>query len=274
MRPSVWQLVVSALLAAGCGQSRQAAGGLRVVSLVPSVTEDIFALGAGGSLAGTTNQCDYPEAARRTFKVGDFATPDVERIAALRPDLVFVALPLHAPLVEKLQELGIRTYASQPGNIAEVLAEIESVGVLLGRKGRARAITESLAAQLGLLPSWSDTPGVYIEISAAPMMTVGGRTFVADIVRRAGGRNVFDDAVVDYPVVTPEDVAARNPDVVLVLHPGTSRVEVAQRVGWQRITAVRTGRIHDDIDDDLLMRPGPRAVEGVLELAKRLHDKR
>lgn len=262
------------LAVVGCGGGRRAAGGANVVSLVPSVTETVFALGAGDRLAGTTNQCDYPEAARRTFKVGDFAAPDVERIVALGPGLVFVTLPLHATVVEKLRELGIRTYASQPGDVAEVLAEIESVGVLLGRAEQGRLLASSLAAQLESLPVWPDTPGVYVEISAAPLMTVGGRAFVADIVRRAGGRNVFDDATAEYPLVTPEEVAARNPDVILILHPGTGRAEVAQRVGWQGVAAVRNGRVYDDIDDDLLLRPGPRAVEGVRMLAMKVHGAR
>ncbi|MEO0085224.1 MAG: cobalamin-binding protein [candidate division WOR-3 bacterium] len=266
-------LISVALWLAGCGGNSRTTSDARVVSLVPSVTEIIFALGAGSSLAGTTNQCDYPEAALRTLKVGDFAAPDVERIAALKPEVVFITLPLHATAAEKLRESGIRTCVSQPEDVVGVLAEIERIGVLVGKREQGLALARSLAARLDSLPVWSDTPRVYVEISSVPLMTVGGRTFVADIVRRAGGRNVFDDAVADYPVVAPEEVAARNPDVIIVLHPGTSPAEVAQRLGWQEVVAIKTGCVFSDIDGDLLLRPGPRAVDGVLLLASRLHRK-
>jgi len=266
--------LLAAAVVAGCGGRGPAPDRARVVSLVPSVTEIVYAVGAGDRLAGSTNQCDYPEAARQTDKVGDFAQPDVERIAALKPGLVFLALPIHGRVREKLAELGIRTHASQPEDMAAVLAEIEAVATLLGVPERGRALAESLGAELNAVPEGPDSPRVYVELSSAPLVAAGGRTFVSDIVRRAGGRNAFDDAPTEYPVVAPEDVAARNPDVIVVLHPGTSRAEVAQRVGWQSIAAVRSGRVFDDLDDDLLLRPGPRAVAGVLELAKRLREQR
>lgn len=256
----------------GCGQGRRRPDGMRVVSLVPSITEIVFALDAGGMLAGTTNQCDYPEAARQTPKVGDFVAPDIEMIAALRPELVFVAIPMHSRLVEKLRELHIRTCVSGPESVPAILAEIDSVGRILGKKEKATELVDSLRAVLGSMPVWPDTPGVYVEISATPLMTVGGRTFITDIIRRAGGRNVFDNAAADYPVIGPEEVVARNPDVIIVLHPGTRPVEIAQRLGWDRIAAVKIGRVYDDLDDDLLMRPGPRAIEGICLLATRLHD--
>ncbi len=102
-----------AILAACPSQQPQTAG-TRVVSLVPSITETIYALGAGDRLAGTTTYCDYPEAARLTYKVGDFANPDIERIQALRPALVFLTLPVHQLVAEKLKEAGIPVYVSRP----------------------------------------------------------------------------------------------------------------------------------------------------------------
>jgi len=262
-------LAVAALGAACAPRGRPAARG--VVSLVPSVTEIVFALSAESCLTGTTNQCDYPERARHTTKVGDFAAPDVERLAALRPGLVFVALPIHRPVMEKLGELGIACRVSDPQSLEAVLAEVESVAAGLGLAARGRELASSLRRRLESLPAVSDTPRVYVEISSSPLMTVGGGTFVSDLVRRAGGRNVFADVASPYPVVSPEEVALRDPEVVLVLHPGTSAVEVARRLGWERTTAVRSGRVHADLDEDILLRPGPRAVDGVLQLHRLLH---
>ena len=92
-----------------------------------------------------------------------------------------------------------------------------------------------------------------------------------DIVRAAGGRNVYADAGQQYPVVDPEDLVLRDPQVIVLLHCGTRAVAVGTRVGWSKVSAIRTGRVYDDIDDDLLVRPGPRVVDGVVELGRRLH---
>jgi iron complex transport system substrate-binding protein len=197
--------------------------------------------------------------------------PDVERIAVLRPSLVFVALPIHRQVVEKLRELGVRCRVSDPQTVEAVLAEVESAAALLGVPERGAALAASLRRRLDSLPAGPDTPLVYVEISAAPLMSVGGGTFVSDLVARAGGRNVFSGCAEPYPVVDPERVAAGRPDVILLLHPGTSAAEVRARLGWSRIPAVKSGRIIGDIDDDLLLRPGPRMVEGVVQLRQRLH---
>jgi ABC-type Fe3+-hydroxamate transport system substrate-binding protein len=235
------------------------------------VTEIVYALGAESLLVGTTNQCDYPAAARAKVKVGDFVMPDVERIVAAKPSVVFVALPLHRPVKEKLDELRVPTFASDPQSVEQVLAEVESVARALGVQGRGARLAASMRARFDSLLPVPDSPSVYVEISAAPLMTVGGRTFVSDLVTRAGGRNAFSDFDEPYPVVDPELVAARRPDVILLLHPGASAAEVRVRLGWSRIPAVKCGRIIGDIDDDLLLRPGPRMVEGVMQLSRRLH---
>jgi iron complex transport system substrate-binding protein len=242
------------------------------VSLVPSVTEVIYALEAEAMLVGNTNQCDFPAAAKRVSKVGDFVQPDVERIVALGPTLVFAALPVHQRLLEKLAELRVRTYLSRPENLAAVMAEIDSIGALLGRRERAESLTGAMRARLR--PPVKDTPAVFVEISSTPLMTAGSRTFINELIVRAGARNVFADALLEYPVIDAEAVAARNPDAILVLHPDAGAASVKERVGWQQIAAVRSGRVFDQLDQDLLFRPGPRVVEGVELLYRVLHERR
>ncbi|UCG42867.1 MAG: cobalamin-binding protein [candidate division WOR-3 bacterium] len=255
----------------GCGGPDVAgSGGPRIVSLVPSATEVVYALGAGGQLVGNTTYCTYPERARSVYKVGDFVNPDIERIAVLRPDIVLLTLPTHRLVADRLAELGLRFHISQPRTIEETLGEIDSIGVLLGRRGRARSLTDSLRLELGQIPAAPDSPRVYVEISLSPLMSVGARTFMNELVEYAGGRNVYAFSGQQYPLVEAERVVRADPEVIIVLHPGASAQEIASRVGWSGISAVEGGRIYTDIDDDLVTRPGPRLVEAVKVLAERL----
>lgn len=244
---------------------------VRCVSLVPSITEIIYALKAEGLLLGITNQCDFPGAANEKPKVGDFQSPDIERIMALKPDVVFATLPIHQRLIERLRELKVRVYVSAPADIEMVFAEIESVGVVLGRVQDAKKLVADLQRRLDSLPAFTNRPKVYIEIALAPLMSVGSGVFINDIIRRAGGQNIFEKLNVPYPVVDPEVVAEANPDVILVLHPLTSKDEVEKRVGWSNIRAVRSGKVFCNLDEDLFFRPGPRVVDGVTLLTRLLY---
>ncbi len=249
-------------------------GGCYCVSLVPSVTEVIYALGAGDLLVGNTNQCDFPAEARRKYKVGDFQLPELERIVFLKPKVVFATLPIHQRLIERLKEMGIRVFISAPQNVDGVFAEIESVGVILNRVERARELVGEMKRRLDSLPDVNNQLKVYIELSAAPLISVGDGAFINDVVRRAGGRNVFESVKAPYPVIEPEMVVQANPDVILLLHPGTGVKEVGERLGWLKISAVRTGRVYSNLNEDLLLRPGPRIVDGILLLARLFRSSR
>ena len=270
MKPTRLVLTI-VLLVAGCGQRLSLAPGLRVVSLVPSVTEIVYAAGAGKVLVGNTNQCNFPEAAKSVYKVGDFMSPDLERIVALRPSLVFLTLPIHRQLLEKLNEMKVPVYVSRPADIEAVFREIDTVSQLLGRKATGDSLVASMRTRLDSIPAFADTPRVYVEISGTPLMTAGGGTFINELLVRAGGRNVFESSVQEYPVVDPEAVLKADPEVILLLHPDMSAQDVAARIGWGGISAVKHGRIYDRLDEDLLFRPGPRIVDGVVLLAKLLH---
>ncbi len=264
-------LLTIVVLVAGCGRRSRPEPGLRVVSLVPSVTEIVYAVGAGKMLVGNTNQCDFPEAAKSVYKVGDFMSPDLERIVALRPGLVFLTLPMHRQLLDKLNEMKVPTYVSRPADIDAVFREIDTVARLLGRKAAGASLVAGMQRRLDSIPASSDTPRVYAEISGMPLMTAGGGTFINELLARAGGRNIFASSVQEYPVVDPEAIVAADPEVILLLHPDMSVGDVANRVGWGGISAVKNGRIYDKLDEDLLFRPGPRIVDGVVLLAKLLH---
>lgn len=255
------------------GKDRTESPGLRIVSLVPSITEIVYCLGAEENLVGNTNQCDYPEEAKRVYKVGDFMMPDIERIVALKPTLVFATLPIHRQIIEKLSELKIVVYVSAPEDIEGVFAEIESVGVLLGKRKQANELVTGMRRQLDSLPEFTDTPRVYVEISYAPLMSVGRGGFINDLIRRAGGKNVFESIPVPYLTVDPEMIVKANPDVILILHPAATTSEVKERVGWSKISAVRQSQVFTGLDEDLFFRPGPRIIEGIFLLTRLIHKR-
>ena len=262
-----------AFLLCVCGtRERDVSGQTRIVSLVPSLTETVFALGAGDRLVGTTNQCDYPEGAASKPRVGDFASPDPELVLELEPGLVLLTLPSHAGLEEQFAESGVDTYVSQPAGLEGVFAEIDSVGRLLGVAAKAHAMTDSLRAVVEGLPAFPEAPRVYLEVSGDPLMSAGAGSFLSEAVARAGGRNVFGRTVRDYFMVDPEQVIEAKPDVMVLLHPQTDAEGLVRRVGWSRIPAIRKGHVIDDIEIDLLVRPGPRLVQGIVELHERLAE--
>ncbi len=262
-------LLTIALCLNGCQPSRPVRG-QRIVSLVPSVTEIVYAVGAGADLVGNTNSCDWPAAARSVPKVGDFANPDPERIISLKPTLVFLAFPIHAPMAAQLTEAGIRWYASRPASLEDVFAEIETVGALVGKRSQAQMLAANLRNQLREVEPVADSPTVYLEIASNPPMTVGGMTFINDLVAHAGGRNVFANALQEFPLVDQELLIRLNPQVILILHPQSNAQDVTKRLGWSQIDAVRNGRVYGDLNEDVIFRPGPRIIEGLREIRKLL----
>ncbi|MEO0093148.1 MAG: cobalamin-binding protein [candidate division WOR-3 bacterium] len=241
----------------------------RVVSLVPSITEIIFALGCEANLVGNTVYCDYPPEAQKIYKVGDFSNPSLEKILALKPDIVFATMPEQKIIIERLKELKIRVFISQPITIDSMFQEIRTIGKILGRPERGESLATTLAkacpAGLGDIP-------VYLEIAQTPLMTVGGSSFINDVISRAGGKNIFADVSQEYPIIDQEEVIKRNPAVIFILHPQAKKEEVKKRLGWQEIAAIKNNKVYDDVNPDLIFRPGPRIVQGISALAMRIKN--
>ena len=259
---------------------------LRIVSLAPSVTEILFALDLGNHIVGVTDQCNYPPAATEIEHVSGFGTPNVEKLLALGPDMV-IACGLEKPeFAEVLRRAGIQVVNVQKtGFIAsfpELFDAVGQIGEATGRQAEARKLVagmqtelDAVAARIGRIDD-ARRPRVFVEIEESPLMTAGAGSFIDDLINRAGGRNVAHEITSAYPRIDPEKVIAWNPDVILVAHsdrPGEAAERLARHIGWSNVAAVRDRRVIDDIDADLLFRPGPRLVEGVKALAERLHPK-
>lgn len=244
---------------------RIAAPPQRVVSLAPSVTEILFALGLDRELVGISDADDYPpERVAGRPRVGGVVI-NVERVLTLRPDLVVGVHSLQRDQLERLARVGLAVLALDATSLEEAVAQIRLLGRVTGRETRA----EHLAAGLERRAA-SVRPGasrsVYVEIWHEPVTTAGGGTLVDDLVRRAGGVNIFG-RLPGYPQVAAEQVVARSPQVILMIYPG--RAQLMRRPGWASVAAVRGGQVYE-VPASLVTRPGPRVLDGLEVIARRV----
>jgi len=234
----------------------------RIVSLAPSATETVYALGAEDRLVGVTSFCNYPPEAQRKEKVGSYYLPSLEKIVAAKPDLIILSAPGQEQTQMKLEGLGLKVIVLNPRTSGETLESFRLLGKVLGLEPRAESLVLRVRAQLDSVRAKAqaqpDPPLVFVEIDSAPLFTCGGRSFLGELVRIAGGRNLFEDLPRDYAVVSAEWVVTGKPDVILIVHPNAKARDVKERLGWGAIPAVKENRVYDGLDENVLTRPGPR----------------
>jgi iron complex transport system substrate-binding protein len=252
----------------------------RIVSLAPSATETLFALGAGSRIAGVSRHCDFPVAAKLKPRMGDFNQPDLPSVIAAGPDVVLFTEYARAADLTALETAGIAAFVLPARSVENVVASVRSLGALTGESVAAERIAVGIEAAIreigGRLSgvAQEQRPLVYIEVDGPQQLyAVGPGSFMDDIVRLAGGRNVFSGRGEAYFPVAPGEVVAANPEVILVDYPFQYKVGVAKRPGWDAVTAVRNARVYDGTDFDIIVfnRPGPRIVQALHEIAARLH---
>lgn len=249
----------------------------RVVSLAPSLTEILFALGAGELTVGVTDFCDYPPKAAAKPKVGTVMAPNAEVILTLQPDLVLATTEGNRQeTVLLLERLGLPTFVVRPEGLDGIYASIRSVGRLLGRPARASALVEAMRSRV----SWvarqvAGHPRVRVlyVLWPDPLISAGQGSVIDNLITVAGGENVARGSGLRYPRLGLEEVLRVDPEVILLAGMG-SRPLLPEAVqgweGWQVLRAVRTGRVRS-LDGDLLHRSGPRIVEGLEAMARALH---
>jgi iron complex transport system substrate-binding protein len=247
----------------------------RIVSLAPSNTELLFAVGAGDRVVGVTDYCNYPynftawiEAGNMT-SIGNYWNPSIEPIIALSPDLILASGDASEEAASKLRNLGYNVLLLDAENLNDVLNDIFIVGRATNQSDQASALVTSLRTRIdtvaNLAANASSTPKVYDEIWNDPLMAAGPRTFISDLIALAGGENIFDDAASQWPVVSSESVITKNPDIILSLS-----TDISTRSGWSSINAVKNNKIYQ-INDDEFSRPGPRLIDALEDLAKIVH---
>jgi iron complex transport system substrate-binding protein len=248
----------------------------RLVSLAPSITETLFALGLGDRLVGDTDYCDYPPEAKTKARVGPVLNPSLERIVALKPDLVLGSPEANRiETAQSVERLGIPIYGVTARTVEETLRSIADLGRILGRQDAAEQLVGQLRQRIAAVENriaGRARPRVLFVVWHRPLTTVGPRTFVADVLRCAGGISVSDDLRGDWPRLTLEEALRRNPDAILLAQSESiapKPEEFRQLPGWREFRAVREGRMY--VISDAVIRASPRLVDAIEEVARALH---
>ncbi len=248
-----------------------------MIAIAPSVTETLFALGLGEKIVGVSSYCNFPPEALKKEKVGGYITPSLEKIISLRPDLVFQTADgdLKA-FVNRLAGLGIPVYITNPRSLSETLKAILKIGEVTFSLPAAQTLVESMRAKLiGVREKVAGLPRLRVlhAMSVDPLISSGRGTFVHDLIVLAGGENIAAGAQGKHPLLSMEEVIARDPQVIILSSMLSNEPMTAQKRWWERyreISAVRTGRIQV-IQADLILRPSPRIVDGLVEVARAIH---
>lgn len=263
------------------GQVTLAAAPARIVSLSPSNTEILFAVGAGSLVVGDTKYCDFPAEAQKLPKVGGFSAKSisVETILSLKPDLVLANDSGQETVIEALKQANIQVMAIKAASFEDVYANIKMVGKITGHDSEAMAVVDGMKARFatvaekvaGIPPE--KHPTVFWEVWDEPLMTAGPGTFIGQMLKIAGGVNIFADLKEDYPQVSAEEIVKRNP--AFIMGPDTHgdkliADQLAARPGWDQINAVKNNKIFL-VDGNMSSRPGPRLVDALEVIAKALH---
>ena len=242
-----------------------------IVALSPSAAEILFTIGAGDQVSAVSEFTDFPEAAKAKPVVGGFdgKTLSIETIMSFKPDLVYITEGMHNFLIATLESNGIAYYVSKGDSITSVKTEILEVGKITGHEKEAAKVVDGMEKKLKkAVPAHKGAAvKVYWEVWNAPYMSAGAASFINDVIKAAGGENIFADLPDAYPMVSEESIISRQPAVILIpASTGQAASSVGLRNGWAEIPAVKGSKVFV-VDDNVYTRPGPRVADVVLDLA-------
>ncbi len=259
-----------------------AAPATRIVSLAPSNTEALFALGVGDHLVGRDTYSDYPPEALDIENIGDpYASVNTEGIVTLEPDLVLAGGITSPDTVQQLADLGLTVYSTRVNTgLDDIYTDLLDIGTLTGRATEAQALVDDLKSRVEAVTAKTSTvterPVVFYELDAtepSKPWTPGPNTFMSQLIALAGGVNAGDIAADQYAQLSLEQLVTQDPAIIVLgsaTYGGQTPELVAQRAGWESIAAVENGAVYT-FDDNLVSRPGPRVVEGLEALARLIH---
>ena len=253
----------------------------RIVSLAPSVTESLFAIGAGGQVVGRTDYCDYPEEVKILPSIGGFSADSIsmEAIIALEPDLVIGGSTYQADVIKALQDAGIPAFVSQPSSLEKIMDALSLYGRVTGHEDEAAAVVGGMQSRIdtvketvSAIPA-DQRPTVFYEVWHEPLMSANGKTVVGELIDLAGGVNIFADLPNEYPTISVEQIVEVDPQFIIgpSSHGDQMTAEViGAREGWGGLSAVKNKAIYI-VDGNMVSRASPRIVEVLDEFAKILH---
>jgi len=246
----------------------------RVICLMPSVTDTVFALGAGDDVVGISDYTKYPAAALTKPSVGDLIKPSIETILSLHPDLVIGYQP-KGPMevTDQLERVGVPIFLVAPHGIAGIMHSVETIGLALNRTSQADALVGSLQRRVDAVKARTKglpATRVFMPIWYDPITTIGKNAFITEVIEAAGGRSVTDDLPAEWPQISMEVVLERAPDALLLVRGGKMTFQVLQdRPGWDSMQAVKAHRIF--YIDDRIYTASPVAIGALEDLAKQFH---
>lgn len=253
----------------------------RIISLAPSNTEILFALGLADRVVGVTRYCNYPEEAKQKEQIGGFADPDPEKIIALKPDLILASGTLQKSLVIELEERGQTVFWLYSHTVKDILESFVRIGEITGSSATAQQLKERIEERIKTVEERvkdipeQERPTVFRVMGLDPPATIGGESFQTDEYWIAGGKNIFADTDKNYFQLDLETLLKLDPDIIVIC--GEDEEEAKARVknqeGWEGLTAVKADRIVV-ISCDLICRPSPRIGQTIEQLAREFHPER
>lgn len=245
----------------------------RIISVVPSTTEILYALGLGDKLVGVSDFDDYPEDVKSKPKVGGFSNPNLEKIISLKPDVIFVGTPFGKENAEKLKSMGITVILAEAKSFDQIYDSIDLIGKVTGTEEKARELIESMKAKIEEIRNKvkdKEKPRVYFVVSLGKSnWTAGKGTFIDEVINLAGGENVAAD-VDGWAEYSIEKIVEKNPQIIITTNHGASIEDIKKAEGYKKTDAVKNNRVFM-VDENTVVRPSNRIVLGIEEVAKVLH---
>jgi len=285
MRIQLWIVILLTSLAVPCFASRTLKDELgrtvevpdhphRVICLIPSVVDIIYSMGAGADVVAISDFTKYPKEALQKPSIGLPLSPSMEAIVAQHPDLVLGSGDLNVlESAASLQRLGIPVFMVDPHGVDGIYASILSIGKVLNRAADAAALVARLRARVEVVKTrvaGKSKLRVLMAIWYDPVMTIGKKAFIGDLIEAAGGRSVTDDIAQEWPEVSLESIVSRQPDALLFIKGSKLTAEdLKTRPGWEHVKAVQQGRVY--YVDDRIQYPSPIAFDALEDLAKQFH---
>jgi iron complex transport system substrate-binding protein len=248
----------------------------RIVSLAPSLTEICFAIDSGTALVGVTQYCNYPPETRNKQNVGGMISPNFETIAELNPDLILVTVEGNSKEdFAKLESLGYKLFVTNPRTIEDISTSILTIGRILGRDASAARLVRSMRGQeetIHSLVRGEKKPKVFAIISTKPLITAGPSTFIHQLIEKAGGTNIAEDATLPYPIYSREEVFHQQPEYLVVTTDAVQMLSTlfSEFPEWENMPAIKRRHVLL-VNSDIVTRPGPRIIEGLEIIARVLH---
>jgi len=253
----------------------------KIISLAPSNTEILYALGLEDRVVGVTEYCDYPEAAKEKPKIGGYSTVDIEKVVEIQPDLILAANIHKKEVIPELERLGLTVLTLDPKTIDQVLEAINLIGKFTGKTEEASKLISEMQARIKAITDKTETipeaerPRVFYILWHDPLRTVSAETRIHELITKAGGINIASDLEGGYPTISLEAVLMANPQVIIAGSGHGSGKDAPFQFALTEprlaeVEARKQGRVYE-IDSDLTSRPGPRIVDGLEKLAQFIH---